>query len=80
MSKRNTLENKKLRRESNFKDEFVNTPEVKYTQNDVCKNASFVKDEVKKTLINVGCKNLRVDGSSHCTDCSYKHLMEKFDK
>lgn len=49
--------------------------------NAVCKNAEFVEETVKDFSIkfkkNVGCKNLRADGSSHCSKCSKKHNAKK---
>jgi len=46
-------------------------PPIQRKENVVCKNAEFVEDE-ETPVVNIGCKNLRVNGSSRCNDCKTK--------
>lgn len=42
--------------------------------NDVCKNKELVPDkDIQGQFVNIGCKNLRANGSSRCSECSKKH-------
>ncbi|MEI6580838.1 MAG: hypothetical protein WCO07_01555 [bacterium] len=78
MAKRNDLINKKIRRELKESKEKIESVHLFDKENEVCKNAEYITKN--KQLVNVGCKNLRENGSSHCSDCSYKYAVKKYER
>lgn len=77
MSNKNKPENKLLRRqEREDRKGKKKYPIILPKQNEVCKNAVFIKEKMKDTphtiTINKGCKNLRRNGSAWCEKCAKK--------
>lgn len=52
------------------KGNLVLTP-ITEKENAICSNSEFVEDE-ETPLMNIGCKNLRINGSSRCDECKTK--------
>lgn len=51
--------------------------------NSICGNSTFLIDvdaNGKKQKKNIGCNNIRQNGSRFCVDCSYNYNKQKHDK